>query len=52
MKRLQDKLTGRVLAQIMYIFSNTVRTVQQKIAIALAHLMAEDCQVGSCACSE
>ena len=40
LKRLEDKITGKVLAQIMYAMYSSEKAVGQRCACALAHLAA------------
>ena len=41
LKRLEDKMQGRVLQYLIYLMRTSDRDNQQRIAVALAHLCSE-----------
>ncbi|XP_030486794.2 ARM REPEAT PROTEIN INTERACTING WITH ABF2 [Cannabis sativa] len=42
LKRLEEKINGRVLSHLLYLLRSADRTVQRRVALALAHLCAPD----------
>ncbi|KAI3506760.1 hypothetical protein L1887_21324 [Cichorium endivia] len=44
LKRLEDKIHGRVLSHLVYLMRNAERNVQRRVTLALAHLCSPDDQ--------
>jgi hypothetical protein len=44
LKRLEEKISGRVLRHLLYLLRSVDKETQRRVAIALAHLSGEDDQ--------
>ncbi|KAL8224893.1 hypothetical protein R6Q57_017450 [Mikania cordata] len=44
LKRLEEKINGRVLRHLLYLMHNTATIIQRRISLALAHLCSPDDQ--------